>query len=70
MRNLYEEECTEENYTDYCITNLTPKDKPLFVQFANSSGEDKTFDHSFVMFSEGDKVYRAECYFKWVETLG
>lgn len=49
-----------------CTPVLDCSRHPLYVQFSNSSGEDNTFNHSFVMFSENGKVYRAECYVMWV----
>lgn len=62
------EDSREENglsYAEYCTFIIAKQLKEwgcCFVSLANSSGEDKTFIHTFVLFATEDGIYRMESY--------
>ncbi len=50
---------------DYCVMKVSEQldlNGCCFVTVSNSSGEDRTFIHLFVLFSTGSEVYRIESY--------
>lgn len=59
---ICEDEYNMKKYIKWFRSVCNPSNGPVFISIANSSGCDRTFDHSFTLFQNSGKTYSAECY--------